>query len=53
MLFLNSKNDKYTLFNGLPCNIVNNSRDDGYIEIFIPAVEIYILVQNNEIESDD
>lgn len=53
MLFLNSKNSKYTLFNGLPCTIFNNNRDDGYIEIFIPAFEIYILVKEDEIESDD
>ena len=46
-------NNKYSLFNNFPCRIMNDKRNDGYVEVFLPAFDIYILLKENEIESDD
>ena len=52
MLYVKAKG-KYSLFNGLPLKVMNYRRDDGLIEVFIPAIEIYILLKESEIERDD
>ena len=52
MLYVKAEG-KYSLFNGLPLKVMNYHRDDGLVEVFIPAVEIYILLKGSEIESDN
>ena len=52
MLYVKAEG-KYSLFNGLPLKVMNYHRDDGLIEVFIPAIEIYILLKESEIERDD
>ena len=52
MLYVNAEG-KYSLFNRLPLRVMNDHRDDGLVEVFIPAVEIYILLRESEIERDD
>ena len=52
MLYVKAEG-KYSLFNGLPLRVMNYHRDDGLIEVFIPAIEIYILLKESEIERDD
>ena len=51
MLYVKAEG-KYSLFNGLPLRVMNFHRDDGLVEVFIPAVDIYILLKESEIESD-
>lgn len=46
------KNSKYSLFNGLECRIVSMSRDDGLYEVYLPTMDIYILLYEDEIDSD-
>ena len=52
MLYVKAEG-KYSLFNGLPLRVMNYHRDDGLIEVFIPAIEICILLRESEIERDD
>ena len=52
MLYIKAEG-KYSLFNGLPLKVINYHRDDGLVEVFSAAVEIYILLRESEIERDD
>ena len=46
------KDSKYSLFNGLECRIVSMTRDDGLYEVYIPTMDIYILLYKDEVDSD-
>lgn len=53
MLFVNAKDKEYSSFNGFKCKIVNDHREDGLIEVYVPVYNILILLHENEIESDE
>lgn len=42
--------DEYKSFNGFECTIVNIHRTDGYIEVFVPAFNVMILLLPTELE---
>ena len=44
--------NKYSLFNGLECRIISSKRDDNLFEVYVPTMDIYILLYENEIDSD-
>ena len=54
MLYIDIKDtkNKYSLFNGLPCKVMNWYRDDGLIDVEIPSLEMFILLEPNQIKSD-
>ena len=54
MLYIDIKDtkNKYSLFNSLPVKILNWYRDDGLIDVEIPSLEIFILLEPNQIRSD-
>lgn len=42
---------EYKLYNGQVCWIANNAvRHDGFIEVYVPKYEEYILVRPSELE---
>ena len=43
-------NPYYKAFNGAKCKIVNDSRDDGLVEVFLPAYQCMILLRPDELE---
>ena len=55
MLYIDIKDtkNKYSLFNGLPVKVMNWYRDDGLIDVEIPSLEMFILLEPNQIKSDD
>ena len=48
MLYVKAEG-RYSLFNGLPLKVMNYHRDDGLVEVFITAVELYLLLKESEI----
>ena len=47
------KTNKYSLFNGLECKIISAKRDDDFYEVYVPTMDIYILLYEAEIDSDE
>ena len=54
MLYIDIKDskNKYSLFNNLPVKILNWNRDDGLVDVEIPSLEIFILLEPSQIRSD-
>lgn len=38
---------------GYECKIMNKYREDGLIEVFIPVLNQNVVVESNEIDSDE
>lgn len=53
LIYVNTEKAEFKLFNTLPCTVVNNNRDDGLIDVYIPTYNIFILLEEHELESDD
>lgn len=53
LVYVNTEKAEFKLFNTLPCIVVNNNRDDGLIDVYIPTYNIFILLEEHELESDD
>lgn len=49
-MIINTDRDEYKSFNGFECIIVNTHREDGYVEVFVPAFNILILLLPHELE---
>jgi len=54
MLYIDIKDtkNKYSLFNSLPVKVMNWYRNDGLIDVEIPSLEMFILLEPNQIKSD-
>ena len=54
MLYIDIKDtkNKYSLFNSLPVKVMNWKRSDGLIDVEIPSLEMFILLEPNQIKSD-
>jgi len=63
MLKINVKKDnQYALLNGLGCKIISTNREnmasskrekDEYFEVYIPSMDTFILLKDDEIDSDE
>lgn len=55
MIYVDIKDtkNKYNIFNGLPCKVINWGRDDGLLDVEIPSLEIFILLEPHQIRTDD
>lgn len=47
---INTKKKEYLSFNGYECKVVNDNRDDGLVEVFVPMFNILILLEPNELD---
>lgn len=54
MIYVDIKDtkNKYNIFNGLPCKVMNWKRSDGLVDVEIPSLEIFILLEPSQIRSD-
>lgn len=46
---INSKKPEFKLFNGLTAKPIEE-RDDGYLEVYVPALDSFILLLPEELE---
>ena len=51
-MIIKTDKEEYKSFNGFECNIINAHRDDGLIEVYIPAFGIMILLYPYELEDE-
>ena len=42
--------EEYKSFNGFECHIVDAHRDDGFVEVYVPAFGVMILLLPSELE---
>ena len=43
---------EYTSFNGYECKVVNCHREDGFVEVYVPVFNVFILLEQTELDDE-
>lgn len=49
---INTKKKEYLSFNGYECKVVNCHREDGLIEVYVPVFNVFILLEQTELDDE-
>lgn len=50
MMKIKTDKKSYLQYNGLECLLIKTDRDDGLVEVYIPAKDVFILLYPHELE---